>query len=270
MEFNFETNIPQPPKKGNRILAYTLGFLFLFSIGTYAFGAALYHPGDTNDPSCAPGDAGCYVSVFPDDTGHGGLYLTTDGAGNASWSAVAGGSTPTLQDVLNTGATTDGAHPILGQNFLQFDATNEKGILNSGGSEILGTDSRDNVFLTGYNLSHAANGTVGFDSSGDVTLSGSSVIGHVPISGSVDATSTIGVLNFSDLATALDGTFNMLDDRTFSRQDVIGVTITGFGNYGDSSLLVHADSSRNYAATVAFDKSGTPNLTTEWPISRRA
>ena len=264
METNFETNIPQPPKKGNRLLVYTLGFLFLFSIGTYAFGAALYHPGDSNDPSCAPGDAGCFVSVFPDDTGHGGEFLTTDGSGNASWAAASGGGAETLQDVLNNGAMTDGSAPIKGKNFLQFDAplSTENGILNHNGDAILSDDTNDNVLLTGYNASHALNGMIGFDSSGNVQLAGTNVIGHVPLSASIDAYSKIGSLSVSDLAASMTGSFSYLDDRTASRQDVVGVSVSGFGTYGDAALLAHADSSQNYAASIAYDSSGTPTYTT--------
>ena len=90
MEPTFETIQPKL-KKGNRILIFTLGALFLFSIGSYAFGAGLYHPGDTTDPTCAPGTTNCYVNIFPDDSGHAGEFLTTDGSGNVSWATPAGG-----------------------------------------------------------------------------------------------------------------------------------------------------------------------------------
>jgi hypothetical protein len=64
------------------MLVVTLAFLVAFSFGTYTL--AVYYPGDTNDPSCAPGDSGCYVSVFPTQTGHAGHVLTTDGT-TATW-----------------------------------------------------------------------------------------------------------------------------------------------------------------------------------------
>lgn len=47
-----------------------------------------YYPTDNaTDPSCAPGDANCYVSTFPDQTGHGGQFLTTNGT-TVGWGDV--------------------------------------------------------------------------------------------------------------------------------------------------------------------------------------
>ena len=71
-------------KKENRLLVFTLGFLVIFSFGTAAFAAALYHPGDTTDPTCGPTDPGCYVDVLPDQAGADGYVLESVG-GVATW-----------------------------------------------------------------------------------------------------------------------------------------------------------------------------------------
>lgn len=73
--------------KENRLIVFTLGFLLLFSLGSYAFASALYHPGDTNDPTCGPTDPGCYVDLLPDQSSHAGAYLTTNGTTD-SWATI--------------------------------------------------------------------------------------------------------------------------------------------------------------------------------------
>ena len=62
MRFTFKNIFPRT-NFGNRPLVFTLAFLLVFSLGSYALAAGLYHPGDTNDPTCSPGDAGCYVDI---------------------------------------------------------------------------------------------------------------------------------------------------------------------------------------------------------------
>ena len=53
----------------NRALVFTFAFLFAFSLASYAFAtypATPFAPGDTVDPSCAPGDVGapnCFVQI---------------------------------------------------------------------------------------------------------------------------------------------------------------------------------------------------------------
>ncbi len=52
--------------KENRLLVVTLAFLLTFSFATYVFATpptSPYTPGETNDPTCSPGDAECYVVI---------------------------------------------------------------------------------------------------------------------------------------------------------------------------------------------------------------
>ena len=63
---------------GNRVLVFALSFLLLFSLGSYALAAALYHPSDNvTDPSCAPGSTDCYV----DSTANVTIGSAVSGAG---------------------------------------------------------------------------------------------------------------------------------------------------------------------------------------------
>ncbi len=77
-----------------KILVSSFVFFLLFSMGVKLF--ASYAPGATLNPACAPGIAGCIVTVIPDQTGNAGLYLTTDGAGNTSWAPAAAGGLTSL------------------------------------------------------------------------------------------------------------------------------------------------------------------------------
>ncbi len=63
-----------------------------------------YQAGATLDPTCAPGDTNCFVQIIPDQTGHAGEYLTTDGS-VMSWASVT--VSPNLQQVTTAGNTTD-------------------------------------------------------------------------------------------------------------------------------------------------------------------
>ncbi len=46
-----------------------------------------YSIGETLDPLCAPGDANCTVTIFPDQTGNGGKFLRTNGT-TTSWITI--------------------------------------------------------------------------------------------------------------------------------------------------------------------------------------
>ncbi len=79
--------------KRNTIFLGALLFLFFYSAGiTLATPPTTkYQPGETLDPSCAPGGTNCSVEILPDQTGHSGEFLTTDGT-SVSWAAVSVGS----------------------------------------------------------------------------------------------------------------------------------------------------------------------------------
>ncbi len=62
LKFKFK-RIQQHLSGGRSPLVFTLAFLLLFSLGTYAIAASgPFHPSDNvTDPDCYPGEAGCYV-----------------------------------------------------------------------------------------------------------------------------------------------------------------------------------------------------------------
>lgn len=71
----------------NKLLVLALIFIALFSVSIRIFAAALYTPGQTLDPACAPGTTDCTVGIFPDQTSNSGKFLTTDGT-SVSWATV--------------------------------------------------------------------------------------------------------------------------------------------------------------------------------------
>ncbi|MBP6904899.1 MAG: tail fiber domain-containing protein [Candidatus Pacebacteria bacterium] len=107
--------------------ALMFGLAFSLTIAYATPPVSPYIGGETLDPSCAPGDANCTVSIFPDQTGNAGKYLTTDGA-TLSWATVAGGSligsTSTLgtETWLGTSAADMGTASTSGTVFIGIDA----------------------------------------------------------------------------------------------------------------------------------------------------
>ncbi|MFA5933832.1 MAG: tail fiber domain-containing protein [Candidatus Paceibacterota bacterium] len=73
--------------QSNLKLAFSLAFLAVFSATTSLFAA--FTPGQTLDPNCTPGSAGCTVQILPTQTGNNGKFLTTDGT-TTSWGSVVG------------------------------------------------------------------------------------------------------------------------------------------------------------------------------------
>lgn len=90
----------------NGLVFSVLVFCLIFSFAVKVFAtppATSYTPGETLNPSCAPGSANCVVGILPDQTGNSGKYLTTNGT-TASWSSVAGGGI-----TINTTAISGGS-----------------------------------------------------------------------------------------------------------------------------------------------------------------
>ena len=73
-------------------LFFTFSFLILSGvyIRTFAIGSP-YQPGSTLDPACVPGEVNCFVQIIPDQTGHNGEFLVTDGS-TTRWSSALSGS----------------------------------------------------------------------------------------------------------------------------------------------------------------------------------
>ena len=83
--------------------------------------ASPYTSGETLDPTCAPGDTNCSVTILPDQTGNNGKYLTTDGT-TTSWVSISGAG---LGDVVGPSIGTDNMLP-------RFDGSTGKLIQGSG------------------------------------------------------------------------------------------------------------------------------------------
>ncbi len=104
--------------------AYTIVSIVLFVLSYGALKvSAIYYPTDNiTNPTCAPGDSGCYVSLLPDQTSKSGSLLFSNG-NNPSWTST-------------TGLTWDSTI-----NNLTLNGTNDLAVL---GSEMIGaTANRD-------------------------------------------------------------------------------------------------------------------------------
>ena len=83
-----------------RVLSVFFFVLLLISYARiFAIGSP-YAPGATLDPACVPGETNCIVQTLPDQTGHPGDVLTTDGT-TTSWAAGGGG-----EPVITLGTTS--------------------------------------------------------------------------------------------------------------------------------------------------------------------
>lgn len=80
------------------------GVISIILFGGVAIASAVFSPGSTLMPNCAPGTPGCTVRIIPDQAGNTGKFLTTDGAGNLSWA-----TTLTALPALDTDMVTEGA-----------------------------------------------------------------------------------------------------------------------------------------------------------------
>ncbi len=77
------TNKNQNKKKSifsDRTLSFSLAFLLLFSLGSYAFATTgPFAPGAQIDPGCSPTDASCYVSIVSPSTAGGVIFTSSTG-----------------------------------------------------------------------------------------------------------------------------------------------------------------------------------------------
>ncbi|MFA5933747.1 MAG: hypothetical protein WC795_00775, partial [Candidatus Paceibacterota bacterium] len=85
-------------KLSRNTLFLSIAFFAIFSGALTIFAAppaTPYNPGETLDPSCAPGSSNCSVQTLPPQTGaDAGKFLTTDGT-TTSWVAVSGSGSVT-------------------------------------------------------------------------------------------------------------------------------------------------------------------------------
>ncbi len=112
------------------ILALVLGLSISTGLAYAVPPTSPYQPGSTLDPSCTPGSTNCTVTLFPDQTGNSGKYLTTDGS-NVSWAAVSGGgSTSPAGSSSAIQFNNAGAFGGDANNF-SYDTTNNRVFLGS-------------------------------------------------------------------------------------------------------------------------------------------
>ncbi len=81
--------------------------LFIFTYTALKVGAIYYPTDNITNPSCAPGDSGCYVSLLPDQTSNSGSLLFTNGT-NPSWTSSSALSWDSVNGRLGVGTSTPG------------------------------------------------------------------------------------------------------------------------------------------------------------------
>lgn len=90
------------------LIALFAALVFVTSVAYATPPTSAYTPGETLDPSCAPGDTNCSVSIYPDQSSHAGEFLTTDGS-TVSWAPLAGGgSVSSVSGTSNRITVTNG------------------------------------------------------------------------------------------------------------------------------------------------------------------
>ncbi|MES2931044.1 MAG: tail fiber domain-containing protein [Patescibacteria group bacterium] len=135
------------------------GFFFtiLFSsyLSTFAIGSP-YQPGETLDPACPPGEINCIVQIIPDQTGHAGEYLTTDGT-VTSWGIV------NTSNAFIQNGNSFGSLATLGTNdanALVFETNNTERVrITSGGNMGVGTNPATFKLEVAGNLGPEADNT---------------------------------------------------------------------------------------------------------------
>lgn len=185
-------------------------FLCLYSVTiTYAVPpTSPYLPGESLDPSCAPGDINCLVQVIPDQTGNSGDFLTTDGT-TTSWQAVP----ETTPGGSNTQFQFNNSGEFGGTSGFTWDSTN-------GSVSLTGT--LDSIGSPGMTISKQ--GFVG-STSRQISLS----VEQLSYTGTV---STIGIDVLNQSASTATGTFNSTNTMgNFSVRALTNSTTTG-NNYG--------------------------------------
>ena len=139
-------------------------FLFVLLFAAYAKIFAVFTPGETLNPNCAPGVAGCTVSSsggasIPDQTGNSGKYLTTDGTGNLSWNTGTGSSpwltngTSNYYNAGNVGIGTNTPASLLDLKISNIPVMTPTKTFFPSGSFDLATSSysQNNSYVTGLN-----------------------------------------------------------------------------------------------------------------------
>lgn len=137
-----------------RLKSFFRNFYTLSLIGFFVFTytalkvRAIYYPTDNiTNPTCAPGDVGCYVSLFPDQSGKGGKYLTTNGT-NVSWADVTSG----VDLTAFSGVGPISFNTANGQISIAQSSSSTNGYLSSTDWNTF--NNKQNLISTGTNLQY--------------------------------------------------------------------------------------------------------------------
>ena len=161
-----------------RTLKYFLSRVYtLLSIGLFIFTytalkvGAIYYPTDNiTNPSCAPGDSGCYVSLLPDQTSNSGSLLFTNGT-NPSWTSSSALSWDSVNGRLGVGTSSPSQKLQIGDG----TGNNFLSVVNSATTIYLGQSGNTRF---GY-----AGGTIGLllQSATDVAMGIGTYGGDAPL-----------------------------------------------------------------------------------------
>ncbi len=162
--------------------------LFIFTYTALKVGAIYYPTDNITNPSCAPGDSGCYVSLLPDQTSNSGSLLFTNGT-NPSWSS---------------GLSWDSANKALSITGANSTATIGSEMINAIEDRDFSSDSGN---WTGSNWTVGSGVITHTAGVADVLTLSNSALSSAPASGDVyQVTFTVNTTTAGTLTVSIGGT----------------------------------------------------------------
>lgn len=206
----------------NKSFVFSFSFAILYT--TFTFAAPYTISDAVLNPTCLPGALDCYVSVYPDQTGNSGKFLTTNGT-VISWASVASGG-GSIGDAVGSGTAgsvlfidSSGFLAQAPTSFFYNGTSNRLGVgTNAPAAKIHSLATTEQLRL-GYDASNYWTSTVG--SSGGLTMQG------VGVGGSLSLIPTAGQnLNISLSTTG---------DFVLNTNQLYVDTSTGYVGIGDAT-----------------------------------